>query len=232
MELEAGLKSSRWFHDPLGPWPTSAAGPAWTGQCLDIFVGEQGLGTRKVACGPFLYMNQRLSEGYIWIDSSIVEEELVACSSAVLPVVQSPVVRLVVVSRLGSDTPIASGTRGLESRRSTSVEVNHLVVDFALSSVPGGRKWVDKKVKGHFDVDQFDDTLVRFHGYLDSGAQLFPSITRWYNKWIGRNLDIGSPDVIIKPVCLRNIRIGKPAVHGGLHVGGVSRYMTRTLSRT
>ena len=60
MELDSDLKSSRWFCDPLGKWPTSPAGLAWTGQCLDTFVGEQGSGTREVACGPSLYMNQRL----------------------------------------------------------------------------------------------------------------------------------------------------------------------------
>ena len=92
---------------------------------------------------------------------SSVQEELAVCSSAGPPVVHSPMVRPVVVSWLGSDgTLIVIGTRGPVSRRSTLVEVNHPDVDFALSSFPEGRDWMETFLDGQFDVEQFDDILV------------------------------------------------------------------------
>ena len=39
--------------------------------------------------------------------------------------------------------------------------MNHSDVDFALSSIPEGRDWWDEKMRGQFNVDQLDDTLVR-----------------------------------------------------------------------
>ena len=68
-----------------------------------IFIGGHGPGTRDVGCGPSLYTNQRVPGGYLWIDKSIVKEELVARSSVPSPVVPVPVARPVVVCWLGSD---------------------------------------------------------------------------------------------------------------------------------
>ena len=223
LELAAGLTSSCWFYDPFGTWPSFAH------RMFDVYVETHRHGTREASCGPSLCINQRCRQGSLWIDRSIVGEERVACSSAVPPVVISPVVRPVVVSWVGPIVlHVASGSRGQVSCRSPPVKVNHPHVDFALDSVPEGRVWWDKSMRGQFSVDQFDDTLVRFYGYPDSDRQVLPPHTPRYNKWIGRKPEIGSPDVINRPICLRNIRVGKPAVHGGLHIGGVSRFMPHT----
>ena len=103
--------------------------------------------------------------------------------------VHSPVVRLVVVSWLGSDgTPVIGGGRGPVSRRATLVEVNHPDVDYALSSVPEGRGWWKKFMNGRLDIDLFDDILVRFYGYPDDGKYLFPARTPLYKNsgWVDR----------------------------------------------
>ena len=222
LELEAGLKSFRWFYDPLGTWPTSAAGPAWTGQCLDIFLGEQGLGIREVACGPFLYMNQRRSGGYRWIDTCVQEEPIV-CSFAVSPAVRSPVVRSVVV--------FLGGARGSASCRSTPVKVGPPIVAHALDDVPGGRDHRNKcyDLKRLNQIEGVDDTLVPFYGYLGNGRQLHPPNARLYNKCVGGKPREDLRDVA-KPIPLRarNIRIGKPLILEGLHIGGVSRFKART----
>ena len=143
--------------------------------------------------------------------------------------VLSPVVRPVVVSWLGSDVAlVASGTRGPVSCRSTPFEVNHPDVDHALSSVPEGRDYWKQFDDGHFDGDQFDDTLIRCYGYPKKGRQLCPPHTLLYNKYVGGKLKTDLDCFIFEPIRLRNIRVGKPAVVEGLHVGGVSRFMAHT----
>ena len=130
LELETGLTSSRWFYDPLGTWPSFADSMS------DVSVGEHGPGTREIACGPSLYIDQRGFGGYLWIDRSVVKDEPTVCPSAVPPVVISPVVRPVVVSWEGPGVmPVANGSNGPISCRSNPVEVNHPIVGFALSNV-------------------------------------------------------------------------------------------------
>ena len=167
---------------------------------FDVRVEEHGPGTRNIACGPFLCINLRCRPGYLWIDRSSVQEEPAICSSAVPPVVHVPVVRPVVVSWLGSDVPVASGARGPVSYLSTPVEVSHPHVDLSLSNVPGGL--------GH--KKEFDDSLLRFYGYLGNGRQLFPPHRLLYNKYVGGKFREGHDCLTYGPICLRNIRVGKP----------------------
>ena len=86
----------------------------------DVCVEEHGLGVRNVDCGPFLCINQACRPGYLWIDRSSVQEELVVCSPVVLsPIVHVLVARLVVVSWVGSDVLVACGARDPVSYFST-----------------------------------------------------------------------------------------------------------------
>ena len=112
---------------------------------LDVSVEEYSPGRREASCGPSLYINQNSPVGYLWIDKSSVKEEFASCSSAVPPVVRSPVVRFVVVFQLASDVAfVAGGARGPASCRSTPVKVGRPIVDHALNNVPGGRDHWDK----------------------------------------------------------------------------------------
>ena len=114
------------------------------------------------------------------------------------------------------------------SRRSILVEVNHPHVDLALRCVPEGSGWWDRYEEGQLVYDQFDGTLVPFYGYPGSDRKLVPLHTPLYNKWIGKLICIRSADHPgWKPVRLRNIEVGKPAISGGLHVGGVWRFKSR-----
>ena len=207
LELEVGLKSSRWFCDLLGTWPSFAD------RMSDVSVGEHGLGIREVACGPSLCINQRCRPGYLWIDRSSVQEEPAVCSSAVPPVVRSPVVRSVVAFQLVSDVAlVAGGVRGSVSCGSTPLRVGPPIVAHALNNVPGGRGYLDK----YFDPDQpdeFDDTLVRFYDHPGNGRQLFPPNAPMYNTYIGGRPHKGLR-YLAKPIPtrVRNIRIGKPLV--------------------
>ena len=220
-EFEAGLKSSCWFCDPLGTWASSAAGPPWTGRCLDIFVGGHGPGTREVACGPSLYINQRGFGGYLWIDRSVVEEEPIVCSSAVPPAVRSPVVRSVVVS--------PGGARGSVSCRSTPVRVGPPIVDLALDNVPGVPGCEDKHSYSADQPDEFDDSLVPCYGHPGDGRQVLPPNAPLYNKYVDGKPREDLCDLSKSlPIRVRNGRIGQPLVIEGLHVGGVSRFKART----
>ena len=163
------------------------------------------------------------------VDRSSVQKEPAVCSSAVLPAlcssaalpaVRLPVVRSVVVSLSGPDIVlIVASTRGPVSCLSTPVEISHPNVDLAINSVPGD---------GQLDVDQFDDTLIRFYGYLNQGRQLCPPHTPLYNMYVGGKLRNDLDCLTFGLIHLRNIRVGKPLVVEGLHVGGVSRYASRT----
>ena len=77
---------------------------------------------------------------------------------------------------------------------------------------------------GHGDWEypksRFDQILVRFYGHLGYGRPLLPPRTPMYNKYVD-----GAP---LEPFCLRNIRIGKPAIADRLHFGEVVRFQTRT----
>ena len=137
---------------------------------------------------------------------------------AVPPVLHVPVARPVVVSWLGSDAPVASSTRGPASCRAAPGEVNHPQVDLALSGAPECLSY----------REEFDDSLVWFYGYPGNGRQLFPPHILLYNKYFGRKLSEDVDGLAYVSISLRNIRVGQLAVVGGLHVGGASRFVTRT----
>ena len=101
------------------------------------------------------------------------------------------------------------------------VEVDHPHVDLALSSVPG---YLDRR-------REFDDSLVRCYGYPGNGGQLFPLHAPLYNKHIGGKFPEDLDYFTYDPISLRNIRVGKPAAVGGLHVGGVSRFAICTFAQ-
>ena len=134
-------------------------------------------------------------------------------------------VRFGSVSWSGPDVAlVAGGARGPVSCRSISVAVSPPSVDYALSSFPGRPDYW----KEEFDIDQFDDALVRFYCYPGNGKQLLPPHTPLYNIYVGGKPNEGLDNLTYEHIRLRNIRVGKPAVIEGLHVGGVSRFMTRT----
>ena len=224
-------------YDVLGTWPSVDGHMPWMHSWSDVSVEARGLGTREFACSPSLCLNQRCRPGgYLWVDRSSAKEELVVSASAVLPAacssvallaVRSSVIRSGFVSWSGPDIAlIVCGTRGSLSCFSIQVEVNHPNVDLALSSVPGGRgfwnRWSDIDPN-----DEFDDTLVPFYGH--PGRQLLPPNAPMYNKYVDKNRHVGlggSEGPI--PIRVRNIRVSKPLVIKGLHVGGVSRLAHRT----
>ena len=88
----------------------------WTHSWLDVSVVGHGLGTREVACGPSLHVNQRCRPGYLWFDRSNVKEEFAFCSSAVLLAVRSPVVRFGFVSWSGPDVALVVGVPVVQCR--------------------------------------------------------------------------------------------------------------------
>ena len=81
---------------------------------------------------------------------------------------------------------------------------------------------------GHDDLEypksQFDQNLVWFYGHLGNGRPSLPSRTPMYNKYVD-----GAP-LNHEPFCLRNIRVGKPAIADRLHFGEVVRFQTRTFA--
>ena len=233
LELEAGLKSSRWFYDPLGTWPGFAGRMPWMHSWSDASVEAHGLGTREVSCGPSLCVDQLCRPGYLWINRSSVQEEPAVCSSAVPPAVRSPVVRSVVVFQLVSDVAlVAGGARGSVSCRSTPVKVGPPIVAHALNNVPGGRGYWNKCRDKYSDADrfdEFDDTLVPFYGHRGNGRQLLPPNAPLYNKYVDGKPREDLRDLAkLIPIRARNIRIGKTLIIEGLHVGGVSRFKART----
>ena len=114
---------------------------------------------------------------------------------------------------------VAGIVRGAVSCRSISIEANPPSVDHALRSVPEDSDWQKQFLNSQFDNDQFDDTLVRCYGYLDDDRQLLPPHTSLYNKWKGGMINTYLNCVTFESVHLRNIKLGKSAVIGGLHIG-------------
>ena len=107
------------------------------------------------------------------------------------------------------------GIRRPVSRRSVSVEVNLLSVGHVSRIVSVGREdWEPLH-------DQFDDVLVQSYGYPSGGRQLLPSHAPLYNKLVGGKPTAGLGCLTFEPIGLRNIRIGRPAIADGLHIGEV-----------
>ena len=106
--------------------------------------------------------------------------------------------------------------------RSVSVGVNPPSVGLTSRNVSVGRDdWEQLP-------DQFDDILVQSDGYPSNGRPLLPPSTPLYNKFDGGMPHAGLGCLNYEPISLRNIRVGRPAVALGLHIGEVVRFGTRT----
>ena len=184
---------------------------------------------REVACGPSLHIDQESRIGYIWIDDSSVKAELVVRSSAV---------RSAVVFAPGSNGAPAVGVgHGPVLNHSDTVEVNS--VEVCPPSVDHMSRHVSAgpAISWEYLRECFDDTLVQSYADPFSGhppgndRPRLPPHTPLYNKYVG----CGSLMFLSK--CnkgnefygpFRNIKIGKPAIGGGLHIGEMVRFQTRT----
>ena len=171
-------------YDPLGSFPCVGGHSPWMSSWWwDVRVDAHGADTRDVACGPSLDVS--------WVDPNIVVEEPIVrspvvssvSSSAVLPVVDVPVARPVVLCWLGSDVPVAGGAHGFVSRRSTPVVTNHPVVDFALGCDPVacGQRGLP---------GQLDGVLVRSYGFPDESRSLLSPHTPLYISMWGEYMTI------------------------------------------
>ena len=66
--------------------------------------------------------------------------------------------------------------------------------------------------------DRFDGVLVRCYGYPANGRQQLPVRTPMHNKFVGGARDSGI-HAVVRPIRLRNIKVGRPAMADRVRVG-------------